>query len=228
MRAPRLDPNHVDLAAFEAWLRAQLPGPAFAAVLALVLQVIRVLFEQNTLLRARINGRRPKPPSEKLATIERQLQFSFAVPINDVTAGAAAGAAREAAGEGDQGAKEEPEKSNRPGLAVTKAALPLRHGALGVGSVEPERARCEQHRAGATYAPTPRRSARDATVAGDSATPRVHRLGAAHSRGSTGNSTPQCSRMKSLAADSTRSSYSGTSSTQRDHSRACVAASAVT
>ncbi|HMV68239.1 MAG TPA: IS66 family transposase [Myxococcota bacterium] len=113
MRAPRLDPNHVDLAAFEAWLRAQLPGPAFAAVLALVLQVIRVLFEQNTLLRARINGRRPKPPSEKLATIERQLQFSFAVPINDVTAGAAAGAAREAAGEGDQGAKEEPEKKPR-------------------------------------------------------------------------------------------------------------------
>lgn len=129
---------------------------------------------------------------------------------------------------GDNGVGKTTLLRNRPGLAVTKAALPLRHGALGVGSVEPERARCEQHRAGATYAPTPRRPARDATVAGDSATPRVHRLGAAHSRGSTGNSTPQCSRMKSLAADSTRSSYSGTSSTQRDHSRACVAASAVT
>lgn len=114
MRAPRLDPNHVDLAAFEAWLRAQLPGPAFAAVLALVLQVLRVLFEQNTLLRARINGRRPKPPSEKLAPLERQLQFSFAIPTNDVTAGAA-GDARGAAGEGegDQGAKQEPEKKPR-------------------------------------------------------------------------------------------------------------------
>ncbi len=112
MRAPRLDPNHVDLAGFEAWLREQLPGPAFAAVLALVLQVIRVLFEQNTLLRARINGRRPKPPSEKLAAVERQLRFAFAIPTNDVTAGAA-GAAHEAADEGDKGAKEEPEKKPR-------------------------------------------------------------------------------------------------------------------
>ncbi len=113
MRAPRLDPNHVDLAGFEAWLRAQLPGPAFAAVLALVLQVIRVLFEQNTLLRARINGRRPKAPSEKLTALERQLRFSFAIPTNDVTEGAKAGAAREAAGEGDQGTKEKPEKRPR-------------------------------------------------------------------------------------------------------------------
>jgi hypothetical protein len=38
VRAPRFDPRHVDLAAFEAWLRDQLQGPAFAAVVALVLE----------------------------------------------------------------------------------------------------------------------------------------------------------------------------------------------
>lgn len=107
MRTPRLDSKHVDLVGFEAWLREQLKGPGLAAVLALVVQIIRVLFEQNTLLRARINGRRPKPPSEKLATIERQLQFAFAIPRNDVTPSPEAKASPEAEG------ADKPEKKPR-------------------------------------------------------------------------------------------------------------------
>lgn len=83
-RAPRIDTHRLDLAGFEAWLRAQLTGPAVAAVLVVVLQVIRALFAQNTQLRARILGRRPKPPSERLAAVERQLAFTFVVPGNDV------------------------------------------------------------------------------------------------------------------------------------------------
>jgi transposase len=83
-RAPRIDTKRLDLAGFEAWLRAQLPGRALSAVVAVVLQVIRVLFEQNTQLRQRILGRRPKPPSERLSAIERQIAFTFAVPENDV------------------------------------------------------------------------------------------------------------------------------------------------
>ena len=62
MRAPRLDTHHVDLAGFEAWLRGQLVGPAFSAVIVVVVQMIRALFQQNTELRARIQGRRSKPP----------------------------------------------------------------------------------------------------------------------------------------------------------------------
>lgn len=85
MRAPRLDPAHVDLAGFEAWLRSQLVGPAFAAVVGVVLQMIRALFAQNLQLRQRLAGRRPKPPSERLAAVEKQLAFAFGVPGNDVT-----------------------------------------------------------------------------------------------------------------------------------------------
>jgi hypothetical protein len=71
MRAPRLDTHHVDLAGFEAWLRGQLVGPAFSAVIVVVVQMIRALFQQNTELRARIQGRRIKPPSEVLDVVER-------------------------------------------------------------------------------------------------------------------------------------------------------------
>jgi transposase len=86
-RATRIDTQRLDLAGFEAWLRSQLPGPAFAAVLTVVLQMIRALFEQNTQLRARILGRslKAKPPSERLSALERQLAFGFLVPVNDVT-----------------------------------------------------------------------------------------------------------------------------------------------
>jgi transposase len=83
-RAPRIDTQRLDLAGFEAWLRAQLTGPGVAAVLVVVLQVIRALFAQNTQLRARILGRRLKPPSERLAAVERQLAFTFVVPGNDI------------------------------------------------------------------------------------------------------------------------------------------------
>gem|GEM_PF-581450 len=128
MRAPRIDSKQVDLAGFEAWLREQLPGAAFAAVLALVLQVIRVLFEQNTLLRARISGRRPKPPSEKLATIEKQLRFAFAIPINDVTPRPAAehGATGDTAGEGEEKPEEE-EKKPRGKRRKRECLPPLGH-----------------------------------------------------------------------------------------------------
>ena len=85
MRTPRFNTEQVDLAGFEAWLRGQLPGVAFAAVVTVVLQMLRALFAQNTQLRLRLAGRRPTPPSERLAAVERQLQFAFAVPGNDVT-----------------------------------------------------------------------------------------------------------------------------------------------
>jgi transposase len=85
VRATRIDAHRLDLAGFEAWLRAQLPGRAVAAALVVVLQVVRALFAQNTQLRARILGRRPKPPSERLSAVEQQLAFRFAVPVNDVT-----------------------------------------------------------------------------------------------------------------------------------------------
>jgi hypothetical protein len=84
MRAPRLDTQHVDLVGFEAWLRGQLVGPAFHAVVVVVVQMIRALFAQNTELRARIAGRRPQPPSERLDFVARQLSFAFAIPSNDV------------------------------------------------------------------------------------------------------------------------------------------------
>src|SRR5215211_803864 len=84
-RAPRIDTRRLDLGGFEAWLRAQLTGHVAAAVLTVVLQVIRALFAQNAQLRARILGRRVKPPSERLSALERQLAFGFVVPSNDVT-----------------------------------------------------------------------------------------------------------------------------------------------
>jgi transposase len=83
-RAPRIDTKRLDLAGFEAWLRDQLQGSALSAVLVVIVQVVRALFEQNTQLRQRILGRRPKPPSERLAAIERQIAFKFQVPSNDV------------------------------------------------------------------------------------------------------------------------------------------------
>lgn len=85
MRAPRVDTQQVDLDGFESWLRGQLVGPAFAAVVTVVLQMIRALFTQNTQLRMRLQGRRPKPPSERFAVLDRQLAFAFMVPTNDVT-----------------------------------------------------------------------------------------------------------------------------------------------
>lgn len=99
-RVGRIDAQRLDLGGVEAWLRAQLAGPALAAVLTVVLQVIRALFAQNTQLRMRILGRRPKPPSERLAALERQLAFGFAVPVNDVAPAepAAADAAPPASG----------------------------------------------------------------------------------------------------------------------------------
>lgn len=84
MRAPRISPRDLDLSAFEAWLRGQLAGAAFAAVVAVVLQVIRALFAQNVQLRARIAGRSTRPPSERLTRVERQLAFAFVLPTNDV------------------------------------------------------------------------------------------------------------------------------------------------
>jgi len=84
MRAPRVDTQLVDLDAFESWLRGQLAGPAFAAVVTVVLQMIRALFTQNAQLRMRLQGRRPKPPSERFEVLDRQLAFAFAVPTNDV------------------------------------------------------------------------------------------------------------------------------------------------
>jgi transposase len=83
-RAPRIDTKQLDLAGFEAWLRAQLQGSALAAVLVVVLQIVRALFEQNTQLRQRIAGYRSKPPSERLRAVEKQLAFGFAVPQNDI------------------------------------------------------------------------------------------------------------------------------------------------
>jgi transposase len=85
MRAPRLSTRDLDLSAFEAWLRGQLTGATFGAVVTVVLQLVRALFTQNTLLRARLAGRAVRPPSERLARIERQLAFAFALPGNDLT-----------------------------------------------------------------------------------------------------------------------------------------------
>ena len=39
MRPPRVDVQSVDLAGFEAWLRTQLVGPAFAAVIGPLVEV---------------------------------------------------------------------------------------------------------------------------------------------------------------------------------------------
>jgi transposase len=83
-RAPRVDAKRLDLSGFEAWLRSQLSGAMFAAVVTAVLQIVRALFEQNTQLRQRILARRTKPPSERLSAVERQMQFEFAVPANDL------------------------------------------------------------------------------------------------------------------------------------------------
>lgn len=107
MRAPRLDTHHVDLVGFEAWLRGQLVGPAFHAVVVVVVQMIRALFAQNTELRARIAGRRPQPPSERLDFVARQLSFAFAIPSNDVapTASSAAPDASATPGDDDEATK---------------------------------------------------------------------------------------------------------------------------
>lgn len=102
MRAPRLDTHHVDLAGFEAWLRSQLVGLAFAAVIVVVVQMIRALFAQNTELRARIAGRRIKPPSERLDVVCRQLSFAFAIPSNDVATTASSDAPDASAAASDE------------------------------------------------------------------------------------------------------------------------------
>lgn len=84
VRMPRIKAEQVDLGAFEAWLRSQSLGPAFSGVIVVVLQMIHALFDQNLQLRMRLMSRRPKPPSERLAALERQLSFVFMVPINNV------------------------------------------------------------------------------------------------------------------------------------------------
>jgi transposase len=86
-RAPRIDTKRLDLSGFEAWLRAQLTGRALSAVVVVILQIVRALFEQNTQLRQRLLGGRKKPPSERLDAIERQVAFAFALPQNDVASG---------------------------------------------------------------------------------------------------------------------------------------------
>ncbi len=83
-RSTRIDATRLDLDGFEAWLRAQLPGTKFAALVVVVLQVIRALFAQNAQLRQRILGRRSKPPSERFSAVKRQLAFTFTPPANDV------------------------------------------------------------------------------------------------------------------------------------------------
>ncbi len=84
MRGPRIDATRLDLSGFEAWLRSQLQGSKLAAVVTVILQIVRALFSQNTELRQRILARRVKPPSERLSAVERQLAFLFAVPDNDI------------------------------------------------------------------------------------------------------------------------------------------------
>ena len=105
MRAPRISTKDLDLSAFEAWLRGQLVGPTFAAVITVVLQIVRALFAQNTLLRARIAGRAAQPPGERLARLERQLAFAFTMPTNDLTPDAQAKPR-----DGDEPAKDKPAK----------------------------------------------------------------------------------------------------------------------
>jgi transposase len=84
-RGPRIDTTRLDLDGFEAWLRGQLSGSAFAAVVLVIMQILRALFAQNTQLRVRLLGGRAKPPSERLSAVRKQLAFGFAVPANDVT-----------------------------------------------------------------------------------------------------------------------------------------------
>lgn len=75
----------MDLDGFGAWLREQLPGKALSAVVAVVMQILRALFAQNTQLRQRLLGGRKKPPSERLRALSQQLAFTFTRPSNDVT-----------------------------------------------------------------------------------------------------------------------------------------------
>lgn len=110
MRAPRISPKDLDLSTFEAWLRGQLAGATFAAVVTVVLQVVRALFAQNTQLRARLAGRGPRPPSERLARVERQLAFGFALPTNDVTPAAAAASTEPASGAATEPANDKPSR----------------------------------------------------------------------------------------------------------------------
>ena len=140
VRAPRIDSKRVDLVGFEAWLREQLPGPVFAAVLVLILQVIRALFEQNTLLRARINGRHPKPPSEKLARIEKQLQFAFAIPNDDADTTASAG---DTAGGDHEKPEEKPEEKPRPKRKLCERLPPQIGRVISYNNVCAEDRRCQ-------------------------------------------------------------------------------------
>jgi hypothetical protein len=78
-------------------------------VITVVLQIVRALFAQNTLLRARIAGRSVRPPNERLARLERQLAFSFATPTNDLTPGAQAKSGDGGAAK-DKSAKDKPAK----------------------------------------------------------------------------------------------------------------------
>lgn len=84
-RGPRINTTRLDLTGFEAWLREQLPGGVFVAVITVVMQLVRALFAQNTQLRMRLLGGRAKPPSERLSALTKQLGFAFALPANDVT-----------------------------------------------------------------------------------------------------------------------------------------------
>lgn len=151
MRAPRLNTQMVDLAGFEAWLRSQLVGPAFSAVVVVVVQMIRALFEQNTELRARILGRRPKPPSERTGVVERQLSFAFAIPGNDVVpapAGEASGASDRATTA--DGHDDEATKKKRPKPQPRKR-LPSHLGSVDVcNDVPADQRHCDRCDTGMT------------------------------------------------------------------------------
>lgn len=86
VKPPRTDVTRLSLEGFEAWLREHLTSPSLAFVLATVMQVIRALFAENQRLRSSRAGRGKQPPSERSASLARQLAFVFAVPANDVSA----------------------------------------------------------------------------------------------------------------------------------------------
>lgn len=119
--APRIDPRRVDLASFEAWLKAQLPEGRFRAVIALVVHLVRALVARNLQLRERVLSRRAQPPSERSAALARQLALGFAVPGNDVTPTAAPAAAAPADADADACADADAEAEAAAATAPTAA-----------------------------------------------------------------------------------------------------------
>jgi transposase len=136
-RGHRIDTQRLDLSGFEAWLRSQLTGSALAAVVVVIMQIVRALFEQNTQLRSRILGRRLKPPSERLSALERQIAFQFTLPVNDVAPSAAAPASVD-----DAKANASEPKSNRS--SRTRKPLPKHIASVAVRNDVPANERsCE-------------------------------------------------------------------------------------